>query len=380
MIEGQQFKNLEIIGALDFDDRNTGVSPRRLPAWTRQQLVGNLDVMARMPSGVRIRFRTDSSRLVLKLLVTQFVNVGDQPRELTVDLESSAGEIDHQPVGGGNLIYFDRRDPTNFQLERGAESEITFSNLAPDDYELWLPQGAYVELRSMDFDAGAELAPASADTRPLWIHYGSSISHCVEADHPSMIWPAVAARIGGKRLQNLGLGGQCHLDQFIARTIRDLSPDLVSCKVGINIINGDTMRERVFVPALHGFLDTIREKLAQTPILLVSPIYCPSAENTPGPTLPNDAGKFVTVAGSDEIREGCMTLKHVRRLIEKVVQARGDPNLGYLDGLSLFSEADAGDLPDDLHPNPAGYIRMGERFASQAFGPDGFLKSTSPNS
>ncbi|MYB39286.1 MAG: GDSL family lipase, partial [Gammaproteobacteria bacterium] len=35
----------------------------------------------------------------------------------------------------------------------------------------------------------------------------------------------------------------------------------------------------------------------------------------------------------------------------------------YVDGLTLFGAADAGDLPDDLHPNPAGYIRMGGRFA-----------------
>ena len=29
----------------------------------------------------------------------------------------------------------------------------------------------------------------------------------------------------------------------------------------------------------------------------------------------------------------------------------------------LFGADDAADLPDDLHPNPAGYVRMGERFA-----------------
>jgi lysophospholipase L1-like esterase len=36
----------------------------------------------------------------------------------------------------------------------------------------------------------------------------------------------------------------------------------------------------------------------------------------------------------------------------------------------LFAEADhlAGDLPDDLHPSPAGYRRMGERFAAALFG------------
>jgi lysophospholipase L1-like esterase len=33
----------------------------------------------------------------------------------------------------------------------------------------------------------------------------------------------------------------------------------------------------------------------------------------------------------------------------------------------LFGADDAGDLPDDLHPNPEGYIRMGHRFADAVF-------------
>ena len=49
--------------------------------------------------------------------------------------------------------------------------------------------------------------------------------------------------------------------------------------------------------------------------------------------------------------------------------AAGDPNLHHLDGLALFDEADVADLPDALHPNGDGYVRMGERFAALAFAP-----------
>ena len=61
LISNKDLAALDIHGALDYDYRDSGISPRRLPDWTRQQLPQPLDIMARMPSGVRIRFSTDSS-------------------------------------------------------------------------------------------------------------------------------------------------------------------------------------------------------------------------------------------------------------------------------------------------------------------------------
>ena len=190
----------------------------------------------------------------------------------------------------------------------------------------------------------------------------------MEAQMPAETWPAVAARRLHFSLINMGFGGQCHLDPFVARSIRDLDAELISLKVGINIVNMDSLRERVFVPLLNGFLDTIRERHRTTPLVLCSPIYCPSAETQSGPTIPNEDGKFITVEGFDALRQGCLTLERIRTLIEEVVDVRknqGDLNLYYMNGLELFGSSDADDLPDDLHPNPAGYIRIGERFAEK---------------
>jgi hypothetical protein len=357
---------VEAYGAMDFDLRGNGISTRRLPSWTRLQTPPLMDVMVRMPSGVRLRFATSSSRLGVEFLGTNMVTPPAQRRPIVFNLEAG-GQLQRAGSELGNTIVLNRQDPTDFRLERGEADTIWF-DLPGDnsDCELWLPHNAFVELRALHIDSSAAVSPPGPEDRAKWIHYGSSISHCMEAEEPALIWPAVAARQAGLALQNLGFGGQCHLDQFVARTIRDADADLISLKTGINVINMDSMRERVFVPALHGFLDTIREGKPDTPIVLISPIYCPSAESAPGPTLPDDNGRFVTLPGHEIIRTGCLSLRRVRELMSELVtqrRAAGDEQLHYLDGLSVFGEADAADLPDDLHPNPAGYIRMGKRIA-----------------
>ena len=130
----------------------------------------------------------------------------------------------------------------------------------------------------------------------MWLHHGSSISHGSDAASPTTTWPALAASLGGVELINLGLGGSALLDPFTARALRDTPADLISVKIGINLVNADLMRLRAFTPAVHGFLDTIREGHPTTPLLVVSPILCPIHEDTPGPSAPDF---------TDSARAGC---------------------------------------------------------------------------
>ena len=239
--------------------------------------------------------------------------------DLVVDGES-AGQV---RTTVGNVLNIDLMQPENVTLDTGEPATIRFDGLdhGSKDIEIWLPQAATVELRSLRIDDEAVAEPASRPTGRRWVHYGSSISHCLEAASPTTTWPAVAAHHAGVELISLGFAGQCMLDQFVARTIRDLEPDVISVKIGINVVNGDTMRERTFGPAVHGFLDTIRERLPDTPMLVVSPIYCPPAEDKPGPTVPGPEGKYIVVEGLDELRSTCLTLRKVRTCLEQVVDA-----------------------------------------------------------
>ena len=362
------FKNLpdgiEWRGAEDFDERKAGISPYRLPAWCRPQVPKMMDWVVRTPSGVRMRFQTNAHTIVIKALATTTM-MPPQPRRPVVFDLIYGDQTQSVSSLAGNTIVLNRKDPTDVQLQRGEAHRWQFSDLGNEmkTCELWLPHNAVVELQQLELNEGAVLGTPEADSRPRWIHYGSSISHCSEANRPTETWPAAAASELKWNLQSLGFGGQCHLDPFIARTIAQSDAEIITIKVGINIINMDSMRERIFLPLLHGFIDTIREQKAESPIVLISPIYCPSAEEHPGPTIPNDDGQFRVVERTRKLSEGSLSLCRVRELLHGFVQDQGDSNLHYMNGLDLFSDADAGDLPDDLHPNPEGYLRMASRFS-----------------
>ncbi len=185
------------------------------------------------------------------------------------------------------------------------------------------------------------------------------------------MWPVVAARSAGLELRHLGFGGSAPLDSFMARVIRDAPAEVISTKIGINIVNLDSTRVRAFVPALHGFLDTIRDGHPTTPILLASPIFCGIHETPPGPgsidvpSLGTDQVRFTATGLDGDTASGRLTLRVIRSGMETLAAGRMEPNLHYIDGLDLFGPTDAKShpLPDALHPDTESHALIGKRFA-----------------
>ncbi|MFF4362072.1 GDSL-type esterase/lipase family protein [Streptomyces sp. NPDC001604] len=369
-------------GALDIEHTEHGVLPHRLPARARAQCTDpQLASAESQPSGVRLTFRTRATTVELDALPTKRDYVGAPPRPDGVyDLLVDGRPAGRGSIADGNTVTIDMVAGTA-ELRPGSVGTLRFPDL-PDgekDVEIWLPHNETTELVALRTDAPVEPSPPSG--RKVWLHHGSSISHGSDAASPTTTWPAFAASLGGVDLINLGLGGSALLDPFTARTLRDTPADLISVKIGINLVNTDLMRLRAFTPAVHGFLDTVREGHPTTPLLVVSPILCPIHEDTPGPSvldftsLSDGQLHFQAMGDPAERASGKLALGVIRDELARIVAQRAaeDPNLTYLDGRELYGESDHEELPlpDQLHPDADTHLRIGERFASLAFAPGG---------
>jgi hypothetical protein len=325
---------------------------------------------------VRIAFRTAATAVEVDVVRTRTVLVGVPERpDGTVDLVVDGRLVAQQATSAGDVV---RVNPATGEtaFEQGTPATIRFDGLAgvDKDVEVWLPHYERTELVALRTDAS--IAPL-VDDRKRWVHHGSSISQGSNAASPSTTWPALAAALAGVDLVNLGFSGSALLDPFTARAIRDQPADIVSVKLGINLVNADLMRQRAFGPAVHGFLDTIRDGHPEAPLIVIGPLFCPIHERTPGPgsfdveALSRGEVRFIATGDpADAARPGGLgrlTLEWIREQLSAIVARRraDDPAIRYVDGLSLYgtADADAHPLPDQLHPDAATHELIGQRFA-----------------
>jgi hypothetical protein len=272
-------------------------------------------------SGVRLRFKTNSKILQLNLLAVNPIRKFDLV-------------IDNEIVQTVELL--------------GGKKVVTFNNLPGKltVMEIWFPSNQGIELKSIEIEDGKNCVPVK-DKRKKWVAYGSSITQCGEAQSPANIWTGVAARDLDLNLTSLGFGGQCHIDPMMTKTIRDLPADFISLKLGINIMGAASLSHRSFRPAVIGIVQTIREKHPKTPILLISPVCSPPREDK------TNVVDLNLKMMRDQMHDAFKRLKKVT----------GDKNLYYISGLKLADQKLAEKyMPDNLHPNGEGYIKMGKNF------------------
>lgn len=277
-----------------------------------------LEDRARMPAGVRATWTASSGRLIIEAEGS----ADSSPFDVLVD-----GRLVQRVSGAGRVRH-----------------ELDLGTLRPDStIQLWLPQ--FGRLRVLEASLEGHHVSAVAETGSRWLAYGSSITHCQQAEGPSETWPALVARSNGWQLHSLGFAGECQLDPAAESTIQQLPADFISLCLGINSYNAAAFSLRTYASQVMGFTANIRKVHREVPIAVITPLL----------SLPRE--KTVNAVGA--------TLRDYRAAtadVVRVLQERGDGGIHCLDGEALFSAADCERfLPDTLHPNGDGYLLLAER-------------------
>jgi len=314
--------------------RTDGIQPWRLPPETRPFLAPELVNVAEVTSGVRLRFCSDAPAIRLDL--TAF----EQPKAFT------APTLQFDLVQSGEIRF-----TVEAPIDQRSVLEFPLSGCGDAPQEIYFPTRSKAVIHGIHLMRGGFLRPAP-DQRPHWITYGSSITQCARALHPFHTWPAIAAQRLGWRHTNLGFSGQGKIDPMVARTIARTPCDRISLCLAVNT-HRSSFSTRTWKPAVIGFISAIRDHHADVPLLLISPIFSETREETA--ELP-----------------GVIGLRQMREWLEEIVDLfrthSGDRSIHYLSGLSLIGPDDRHLMPDGLHPEAEGIRLMGERFAASAPG------------
>jgi lysophospholipase L1-like esterase len=288
---------------------------------------------------------TDTARLPADVWHAATVPVGVR-LELVGDAE--AIDIAYRTTSG-NLGYRGDGAGITFSVWRGGrkvcEEEAVLGDglirlalgSAPSDKPaiIYLPEGMQPLVQSLTAVKG-EIVPAPA--LPRWLAYGDWTTQGWIASGPAQGWAAIAARKTGLNLVNMGYAGAGRGEIASAEHIAALTAEIISISYGECCWSRIPHSIGMVAEGFHGFLDVVRQGHPKTPIVIVSPLLRPDAEE-----VPNKLGA---------------SLAEIRHAFESVTRDRiigGDATLSLVTGVDII-EADH--LADGIHPGDEGHKRI----------------------
>ncbi|MER8234031.1 GDSL-type esterase/lipase family protein [Streptomyces sp. NPDC094049] len=183
---------------------------------------------------------------------------------------------------------------------------------------------------------GGELSPAPV--LPRWLVHGDSITEGWWATRPARSWPATAGRLLGLDPVNLGYAGGARGELALAEQLAGLPGRLITLAFGTNCWSRVPATAEWLYATVRAFVGLVRRGHPDTPLLVVSPVLRPEAEDRPN------------VLGA--------TLAGLRGAMERAARdlaAEGDGHLLVLSGLPLLGPEH---LVDGLHPDDRGHARI----------------------
>lgn len=288
--------------------------------------------LAQSPSGGRIRFRTNSATLAIRLEYPEPPGMRNMHAfgQTGVDLYAD-GVYRDTAIAGRDSKSGLTQEHTFYKDQPRSDREIT----------LYLPLYMPVKVLGIGIEADAQVEPPTgyALARPI-VFYGTSITQGGCASRSGMSYQAILGRMLNVDYVNLGFSGNGKGEPELAAAVAAIDAAAYVLDFAQNNTTVDSLRQ-VYAP----FIETIRGKHPETPVLVITPIYA-SHES------------WATDARLDGMRE-LIRNAAARRI------AAGDRHLQLVEGTDLLGPSRSAGLVDGTHPNDLGFEWMAEGLAAR---------------
>ncbi|MBE7042863.1 MAG: hypothetical protein E7399_05145 [Ruminococcaceae bacterium] len=292
----------------------------RVPHEVAKETSEGVEILAKHTAGGRIRFRTDSSYVVLSCQMP------------------SITRFPHMPLFGttGFDLYADGLFFGTFcmpvELKSGYDAVLELGESKLRDIEIGFPLYNMVTSVKIGLEESAQLLPPKqyAVEKPV-VYYGSSITQGGCVSRPGLSYPSLISTALNIDYINLGFSGSAKGETAMAEFIAGLDQSLFVMDYDHNAPSVEHL-EQTHEP----FFRIVREKNPHLPVLFVS---MPDIRYNP------------IAPGKREV---------IRKTYENAKKA-GDNKVWFIDGETLWGEEhwDACTM-DKCHPNDLGHFRMAQ--------------------
>ena len=303
---------------------------KRLPVDFAQSL-GNpsVAVMYNRTTGIRVRFKTDSNRIILKCVQKEQVNIPHIAVTCSscFDLYADGRYCNVFRPG----IDTDGKNSDDKSMDGGYQSGYVFKGERKmRQLLIHFPLYNSVEQVYIALEEDAQVLPAEEypHTAPV-VFYGSSITQGACASHPGNCYVNILSRRLGFDFVNLGFSGGCFGEIEFAQYIPGLNPSVL-------VMDYDHNSPLAQLEERHeAFFLEFRKHCPHTPVV------------------------FITAA---DRALGTQTRRNVIfRTYENAVAA-GDKNVYFIDGSEIYREPGVDACTaDNAHPNDLGFWFMANR-------------------
>jgi lysophospholipase L1-like esterase len=303
----------------------------RLPARSKDSFPKAVWDLSLDPTGGRIRFRTNSSTVAIRL---------EWPRPPAMRNMHFFGQ------SGVDLYvrntYWGTAVPDKDAAPGKVYEHVYFKGQPQVMREITLYLSLYSPVKvleiGLDKDAVQESSTPFALSAPV-VFYGTSITQGGCASRAGMSYQAILGRQLNLNHVNLGFSGNGKGEAVVARAVAELDAAVFVLDFAQNNSDVDSLAQ-VYDP----FIGILREKHPDTPIVAITPIYAASEAS------------------------GSQRNEQMRALIRKVVSRRiaaGDAHLQLVEGTDLLGPSRVDGLVDGTHPNDLGFQWMAEGLADR---------------